>query len=86
MRNLIRKLDNGLLVVVAATTLAAWPFWARTSLPTGTDAEIHIFRSDQVEQSIRNGVLYPRWAPDFYYGNGYDSGQGRPVVHLKQDA
>ena len=71
MWKLISKLDNGLLVVVAATTLAAWPFWARPSLPTGTDAEIHIFRAEQVEQAIRKGMLYPRWAPDFYYGNGY---------------
>lgn len=59
------------MVVLVATTLATWPFWVRPSLPTGTDAEIHVFRAAQVEQAIRSGVLYPRWAPDFYYGNGY---------------
>ena len=71
MWKLIGRIDGGLVVVLAATTLAAWPFWARPSLPTDTDAEIHVFRAAQVEQAIQNGVLYPRWAPDFYYGNGY---------------
>ena len=65
------KIDRGLLLVVAATTIAAWPFMARVSLPTGTDAEIHIFRAAQIEQSITEGKFYPRWAPDFYFGNGY---------------
>ncbi len=68
---MINRIDRGLLLVIAAATLAAWPFFARPSLPTGTDAEIHVFRAAQVERSIRQGVLYPRWAPDFYYGNGY---------------
>ncbi len=68
---MINRIDRGLLLVIASATLAAWPFFARSSLPTGTDAEIHVFRAAQVEQSIRQGVLYPRWAPDFYYGNGY---------------
>lgn len=65
------KLQTGFLVVIAATILAVWPFLSSPSLPTGTDAEIHIFRAAQVEKSITEGILYPRWAPDFYYGNGY---------------
>ncbi|MCH2540463.1 MAG: hypothetical protein MK000_08990, partial [Anaerolineales bacterium] len=65
------KIDRGLLVVVVATTIAAWPFLTRGSLPTGTDAEIHIFRAAQIEQAITEGKFYPRWAPDFYFGNGY---------------
>ncbi len=71
MLKLINKLDLGLLVTMVATTLAVLPFLQNPSLPTGTDAEIHVFRAAQVEQSIRQGVFYPRWAPDFYYGHGY---------------
>jgi hypothetical protein len=71
VNRIFSKFDLGLLVVIVATTLAVWPFLSRSSLPTDTDAEIHIFRAAQVEQSITEGLLYPRWAPDFYYGNGY---------------
>ena len=71
MNKIFNKFDPGLLIVIVATTLAAWPFLSQSSLPTGTDAEIHIFRAAQIERSITEGVFYPRWAPDFYYGNGY---------------
>ena len=71
MNKIFNKFDPGLLVVIVATTLAAWPFLSHPSLPTDTDAEIHIFRAAQIERSITEGVFYPRWAPDFYYGNGY---------------
>ena len=65
------NLDLGLIAVIAISTLAAWAFLVNPSLPTGTDAEIHVFRTAQVKDAIVNGVLYPRWAPAFYYGNGY---------------
>ena len=65
------KIDLGLIAVIAISTLAVWAFLVNSSLPTGTDAEIHIFRAAQVKDAIENGVLYPRWAPVFYYGNGY---------------
>jgi len=32
---------------------------------------LHVFRAAEVSASWRAGVLYPRWAPDFYYGYGY---------------
>jgi len=71
VNKILNKFEPGLLIVFVATTLAAWPFLAQSSLPTDTDAEIHIFRAAQVERAIVEGVYYPRWAPDFYYGNGY---------------
>jgi hypothetical protein len=36
-----------------------------------TDAEMHVYRAAEIADSIRQGVLYPRWAPDFYFGYGY---------------
>lgn len=65
------KFDIGLLLALCIGTLAAWAFLVRPGLPTDTDAEIHIFRAEQVKDAILEGVFYPRWAPDFYYGNGY---------------
>ncbi|HUV89309.1 MAG TPA: 6-pyruvoyl-tetrahydropterin synthase-related protein, partial [Anaerolineae bacterium] len=37
----------------------------------GTDAELHVYRAAQLGQSVRAGALYPRWAPDLYFGYGY---------------
>lgn len=51
--------------------LAAWPFLARPGLPRDTDAELHVFRTAEVYACWAEGVIYPRWAPDFYYGYGY---------------
>jgi len=66
-----RTIDPGLLIVLALATLASWTLLTRPSLPTMTDAEMHTYRVAEVALSIQRGVLYPRWAPDFYYGFGY---------------
>ena len=67
----LRALDKGLLLALALGFLAAWPFWSRPGLPQATDAELHIYRTAELGYSLREGILYPRWAPDFYYGHGY---------------
>ena len=46
MNKILNRFEPGLLIVFVATTLAVWPFLSRPSLPTDTDAEIHIFRAD----------------------------------------
>jgi len=71
MKLIRRYLDPGLLVVLALATLALWPLITRPSLPTMTDAEMHVYRAAEIASSIRQGELYPRWAADFYYGYGY---------------
>ena len=63
--------DLGLLLAVALGFLASWPFLANPGLPGATDAELHIFRIAELGFSLQAGNLYPRWAPDFYYGHGY---------------
>ncbi len=40
-------------------------------LPDTHDGLYHIFRAVQLEISLREGDLYPRWAPDFVQGLGY---------------
>ena len=58
-------------VVLLLVLLAAWPFLARPGLPRDTDAELHVLRAAELLACWQGGVLYPRWAPDFYYGYGY---------------
>jgi hypothetical protein len=64
-------LDPGLLLALALALVAALPFFTRPGLPRGTDAELHVYRAAELGYSLRAGDLYPRWAPDFYYGYGY---------------
>lgn len=71
LRQLIRRIDPGFLVVLAICLVALWPFIGRTSLPQETDAELHIFRLAELSHLIRRGEIYPRWAPNFYHGYGY---------------
>lgn len=66
-----RSLDTGLLLALLLGLLLAWPFLARPGLPRATDAELHVYRTAELGDSLRAGVGYPRWAPDFYYGYGY---------------
>ncbi len=60
-----------LVVLLALTALAAWPFLTRPGLPRHTDAELHVFRAAQLGEALRGGAGYVRWAPDLWYGYGY---------------
>ncbi len=71
LRQVTARFDKGFLVVLVICLLAIWPFLSRASLPQGTDAELHIFRLHELSYLVRNGVFFPRWAPDFYHGYGY---------------
>ena len=71
MKRLIQRFDPGFGVVTVIALLALWPFLSQVSLPQETDAELHIFRLMELSYLVRSGVLYPRWAPDFYHGYGY---------------
>ena len=66
-----RHWDRGLLLALFIGAIATWPFGVNSSLPTATDAELHIFRIAEMGYSLQAGNLYPRWAANFYYGYGY---------------
>jgi 6-pyruvoyl-tetrahydropterin synthase related domain len=66
-----RRLDVNLITVILIAVIAALPFLTRSGLPRHTDLELHVFRAAEYGEVLRAGVLYPRWAPDFYYGYGY---------------
>ncbi len=72
MRDRFSKQFNlDLLTVLLIVVIAALPFLARPGLPRHTDLELHVYRAAEYADVWRDGVLYPRWAPDFYYGYGY---------------
>ncbi len=62
---------NYFLLAIALALFAAIPFLARSGLPHQTDAELHIYRAAELGHLLRQGVFYPRWAPDLYLGYGY---------------
>ena len=70
-----RSIDPAWVVVFGLATLAAWPLLTRHSLPTFTDAEMHVYRTYEILAGWRAGVPYLRWAPDLFYAFGY------PVFH-----
>src|SRR5687768_13919989 len=43
----------------------------RESYIEGADAFAHLFRLYEVDLALRDGVLFPRWIPDFLFGYGY---------------
>ncbi len=59
------------ILIFAICFLAIWPFLRYTSLPSDTDAELHVFRLAELSRLVRGGELYPRWASNFYFGYGY---------------
>lgn len=59
------------LVGILVGLVAAWPYIQYAGLPSGTDAELHVYRIAELGYSVKAGSLYPRWAPDFYHGYGY---------------
>ena len=40
-------------------------------LPRTADGFLHLLRVVEIDQSWRDGVFYPRWAPDMAFGYGY---------------
>jgi hypothetical protein len=67
----LRRVDLGILVALLVCLLAVWPLLSRSGLPQDTDAELHIYRTAELSHVLQGGALYPRWAPDFYFGYGY---------------
>ncbi|HZY43238.1 MAG TPA: 6-pyruvoyl-tetrahydropterin synthase-related protein, partial [Anaerolineae bacterium] len=65
------RIDLHLTTVILIAVIAALPFITQSGLPRHTDLELHVFRAAEYSQVLSGGVLYPRWAPDFYYGYGY---------------
>jgi hypothetical protein len=57
-------------VVLVLSLVGLHPF-AYTSLATSFDGLLHLYRLVELEHLLSQGVLFPRWAPDFIFGFGY---------------
>ncbi len=59
--------------LIAAAALALIPALAMTrpGIPHTADGYVHLLRTLEVRELLQSRVLYPRWAPDFYFGYGY---------------
>jgi hypothetical protein len=70
-----------LLVLFLAATVALWWFWARAPHPS-SDTTMAIYRAFEVDRSIQQRLLYPRWAMDFNFTYGAPLLEYRPpLVH-----
>lgn len=63
---------NGLiaLALVLISIPATMPFWHPDFIFTA-DSPLHLWRVYELDRALREGVFYPRWAPDLYFGYGY---------------
>ncbi len=59
-----------LLSLSALALLSVWPL-LRAGYPTIGDGLNHFYRLVEFDHLLRQGVWFPRWAPDLAYGFGY---------------
>jgi hypothetical protein len=64
------RVDPGLLAVLVLPVFVAMPL-LQPGLPRTADGYLHLLRVVELDQCWRDGVLYPRWAPDMAFGYGY---------------
>ena len=70
LTGVVARLDFGLVVVMLLPVFAILPL-LQPGLPRTADGFLHLLRVVEVDQSWRDGVYYPRWAPDMAFGYGY---------------
>jgi len=75
MQQARRRVDWGVLIVLAVGILAAANFLLETDPPRIHQHENYLFRSADYAESLREGYLYPRWAAHVLQG------YGAPVYH-----
>jgi uncharacterized membrane protein len=65
---------SGLLIglaLVAVVVIATHPMWATPQFLVSGDGRAHLFRLLAFDQTLRQGVVYPRWFPNLAFGYGY---------------
>ncbi len=64
-----QRMDAGWLLVGLLSLFAIWPLLA-PGLPHTADGPVHFYRAVDMDRCWRDGVYYPRWAPDLVFGYG----------------
>jgi hypothetical protein len=70
IKKLPTPIDPGLFVAALLALFAVVPLLAHPGLPNTADGPAHLMRQAELNQAWRDGILYPRWAPDLAYGYG----------------
>lgn len=66
-----RWLEEHLWLLLPGLAVGAlWPFY-REGFTRSYDGGLHLLRISLLEQHLRSGMLYPRWAPELLLGHGY---------------
>lgn len=68
---MFRKLDPYLLLVVLLSLFAIGPLLQPGYFWEAHDARHSVYFLYELDRGIQDGVLYPRWQPDFAFGYGY---------------
>jgi 4-amino-4-deoxy-L-arabinose transferase-like glycosyltransferase len=66
-----RRFDAYLVVAVLLSLFAVAPLLAPGYFWGAHDARHSVYFLTQFDRVIQDGILYPRWAPDFNFGDGY---------------
>ncbi len=66
----IGGIDAGLLVSMLLACFAILPLLTHTGLPNTADGPVHLMRQAELNQAWKDGIIFPRWAPDLAYGYG----------------
>jgi hypothetical protein len=69
--NLKRVAGSDYLILALSALPAMLPMLLNAGLPNTADGVLHLYRTFELDRAWRDGVLYPRIAPDFAYGYGY---------------
>jgi hypothetical protein len=67
----LRRLDRNLLIILALSLFAWAPLLTPAYFFQAHDAQHSVFYLVEFDQTLRDGYLWPRWAPDFAFGYGY---------------
>ncbi len=70
MRQARRGVDWGVLLVIALSLLAAWPFIRYSNLPHTNASENYVYRTADYADAFQEGHLYPRWSANALGGYG----------------
>jgi hypothetical protein len=68
---MFRKLDHYLLLVVLLSLFSIGPLLQPGYFWEAHDARHSVYFLFELDRSVQDGVLYPRWQPDFAFGYGY---------------
>lgn len=76
MKQALRGIDWGILIVLALSLALAWSSFLYDSPPRTYWGESSLFRAADAAQALKEGRLYPRWSPHALYG------YGAPIPHF----